>query len=116
MLFSTLPDPPVINIAISGTSSAGEIYSLTCDVSLSQNLRQSPVIEWVGPDGKVIDNMSLRDVSLINSSPSTTITLIFNPLRTSHSGMFWCRATLTDRAANIRIINNSSFTITINSK
>ena len=111
-----MPDPPVINITISGNSSAGEVYSLTCDVSLSQNLRQSSVIEWVGPDGNVIDNTTLRDMSLASSSPSTTLTLIINPLRTSHRGMYWCRATLTDTAANIRIINNSSFTITINSK
>ena len=90
------------------SSTAGEVYSLTCDVSLSQNLRQSPVIEWVGPDGNVIDNTTLRDVSLTSSSPSTTMTLLFNPLRTSHRGTYWCRATLTDTAANIRIMNISS--------
>ena len=55
-------------------STAGKVYSLTCDVSLNQNLRQSPVIEWVGPDGNVIDNTTLRDVSLNSSSPSTTMT------------------------------------------
>ena len=98
----------MIMIWSSGNSTAGEVYSLTCDVSLSQNLRQSPVIEWVGPDGNAIYNTKLRDVSLTSSSPSTTMTLLFNPLRTSHRGVYWCRATLSDTAANIRLMNNAS--------
>ena len=98
------------------SSTAGEVYSLTCDVSLSQNLRQSPVIEWVGPGGNVIDNTTLRDVSLTSSSPSTTMTLFFNPLRTSLRGMYWCRATLTDRDANIRLINNASVMVMVQGK
>ena len=106
----------MIEIWSSGSSTAGEVYSLTCDASLSQNLRQTPVIEWVGPDGNVIDNTTLRDVSLTSSSPSTTMTLLFHPLRTSHRGMYWCRATLTDRVASIEIMNKSSFLVIVQSK
>ena len=109
----SVPYPPGIKIWSSGNSTAGEVYSLTCDVSLSQNLRQSPVIEWVGPDGNVIDNTTLRDVSLTSSSPFTTMTLLFNPLRTSHRGMYWCKATLSDMDASIMIMNNSSATISV---
>ena len=117
MFLFSVPDPPVIEIRLSGSSTAGEVYSLTCDVSLSQNFRQSPVIEWVGPDGNVIDNTTtLTDMSLTNSSPSTTLTLLFNPLRTSHRGMYWCRAILTDTAANIRIMNNSSVLVIVQGK
>ena len=111
-----MPDKPFITTSASGNSTAGEVYSLTCDVSLSQSLRQSPVIEWVGPDGNVIDNATLTDVSLTSSSPSTTMTLLFNPLRTSHGGTYSCRAILTDTTASTRIVNNSSVTVTINSK
>ena len=99
-----------------GNSTAGEVYSLTCDVSLSQNLRQSPVIEWVGPDENRIDNTTLRDVSLTSSSPSTTMTLSFNPLRTSHRGMYWCRATLSDTAAKIELVNNASILVVVQGK
>ena len=103
----------MIEIWSSGSYKAGEVYSLTCDVSLSQNLRQSPVIEWVGPDGNTIDNTTLRDVSLNSSSPSAIMTLLFNPLRTSHRGMYWCRATLTDMDASIMIMNTSSVTVSV---
>ena len=116
LVFITEPDPPVVNISSVESSTAGEVYSLTCDVSLSQNLRQSPVIEWVGPDGNVIDNITLRNVSLTSSSPSATMTLLFNPLRTSHRGMYWCRATLTDMDANIMVMNNSSHPLVVLSK
>ena len=106
----------MIEIWSSGNSTAGEVYSLTCDVSLSQNLTRSPVIEWVGPDGNLIDNTTLRDVSLTSYFPSTTMTLLFNPLRTSHRGVYWCRATLTDMDANIMIMNNSSHTLIVQGK
>ena len=106
----------MIEIWSSGNSTAGEVYSLTCDVSLSQNLRQSPVIEWVGPDGNIKDNTTLTDVSLTSSSPSTTMTLLFNPLRTSLRGMYWCRATLTDMDANIRLMNNASVMVIVQGK
>ena len=43
------PDPPSVNIDISGNSTAGQLYTLTCNVELMQNLRVHPVIEWVGP-------------------------------------------------------------------
>ena len=111
--FFAVPDRPKINILMLGNSTAGEFYNLTCDVSLSQNLRQSPVIEWVGPDGNVIDNTTLSIVTLTSSSPSTTMTLLFNPLRTSHRGMYCCRATLTDMDANIMIMNNASASVSV---
>ena len=70
----------------------------------------------MGPDGNVIDNTTLRDVSLTSTSPSTTMTLLFNPLRTSHRGIYWCRATLTDMDANIMVMNNSSHPLVVLSK
>ena len=115
-LFVAVPNASVVEIWSSGSSTAGEVYILTCDVSLSQNLRQSPVIEWVGPDGNGMDNTTLRDVSLTSSSPSTTMTLLFNPLRTSHRGVYWCRATLTDTAAKIELVNKSSSIVIVQGK
>ena len=111
-----MPDQPLIITKASGYFTAGKVYSLTCEVSLNQTLRQSLVIEWVGPDGNVIDDTTRRDVSLTSSSPSTTMTLLFYPLQTSHRGMYWCRATLTDITANVRLMSNSSVVVIVNSK
>ena len=79
-------------------------------------LRQSPIIEWIGPDGRVIENGKIVDVSLWSSSPSTTMTLLFSRLRTSHRGIYWCRASVRDTAASINIMNNSSAAIIVQSK
>ena len=110
----TVPDPPRVTVDASGTSIAGETYSLTCTVSLEQELRQSPVIELIGPDGGVMENGTPVDVSL--SSSPTTMTLLFFPLHTSHGGIYWCRATVIDTNAGIDIINNSSANVTVQSK
>ena len=110
----TVPDPPRITVHASGSSIAGETYSLTCTVSLEQELRQSPVIEWIRPDGRVIESGTIVDVSL--SSSPTTMTLLFSPLHTSHGGTYWCRATVTDAAAKIVIMNSSSVNVTVQSK
>ena len=59
LMLSTVPTPPSVTIEASGTSIAGETYSLTCSVSLEQVLRQSPVIEWIGPDGRAVQNGAL---------------------------------------------------------
>ena len=112
----SVPSLPSIFIDASGTSIAGETYSLTCTVSLEQVLRQSPIIEWIGPDGRVIENGKIVDVSLWSSSPSTTMTLLFSRLRTSHRGIYWCRASVRDTAASINIMNNSSAAIIVQSK
>ena len=48
-------DPPSVVISSSGPSTAGETHSLTCDVALAQDLRESPVIEWMGPEGPIED-------------------------------------------------------------
>ena len=115
-MLSTVPTPPSVSIDASETSIAGETYSLTCTVSLEQELRQSPVIEWIGPDGRVFQNGTLVDVSLSSSSSTTmTLTLLFSPLHTSHRGILWCRATVTDTAATIDITNSSSTNNTVQS-
>ena len=66
----------------------------------------------MGPDGNVIDNTTLRDVSLISSSPSTTMTLLSNPLRTNNRGMYRCRANFKDVDANFIIMKKSSKSLT----
>ena len=81
-----------------------------------QELRESPVIEWIGPDGSVIENGIPVDVSLSSSSPSTTKTLLISRLRTSHRGIYWCKASVNNIDAGINIMNNSSSNITVQSK
>ena len=109
------PDPPSVVIHSSCPSTAGETHSLTCDVALAQDFRESPVLEWVWPEGSIEDG-TVEGVTLSSSSPSTTMTLTFDPLRTSHGGVYWCRASVVDPEATLSISANSSYTLTAQSK
>ena len=102
-------------ISSTGPSTAGETCSLTCDVSLIQDLRESPVIQWVGPVGRIEDE-TLVGMTLSSSSPSTTMTLTFDPLHTSHGGVYWCMVSVIDPEASLSIGANSSHIVTVQSK
>ncbi len=112
-MFILVPDPPQVRISSSGSTTAGEMYAVTCDVSLNQILRQVPVIEWVGPSGLVLNDNSLEDLLLSTASPSTSLALSFTPLHTSHAGSYVCRAIVMDTDANLRISCNKTSIIMI---
>ena len=56
------------------------------------------------------------NVSLSSSSLSTTTTVLFSHLRTSHKGIYWCRASDNDIDAGINIMNNLSAAVIVHSK
>ena len=105
-----------MTITSSGFSIAGDTHSLTCDVTLPHNPRVKPVIEWMLPNGTRIENGTLEGVSVFSSSPSTTLTLIFAPLHSSHRGIYWCRASVMDYDANHSLSANSSYNLNVQSE
>ena len=109
------PEPPDVNITSSGSSIAGDTRSLICDVTLAQDLRERPVIEWVWPNGTKIENGTLEGVSVFSSSPSM-LTLTFAPLHTSHGGIYWCRASVSDSDASLFLSANASYSLTVQSE
>ena len=114
-LFVAGPDPPNVVISSSGPSTAGETHSLTCDVALAQDLRESRVIEWVGPEGRIRDGV-VEGVTLFSSFRPTAMNLSLDPLRTSHGGVYWCMASVIDPEARVSISANSSHIIRVQSK
>ena len=109
-------DPPDVIVSVSGSSIAGAPLSLTCNVILAQVLRERPFIEWVWPNRTKIENGTLAGVSVFSSSPSTTVTLIFTPLRISHGGIYWCRASVMDSDASLFLSANSSYKLSVQSE
>ena len=77
----------VYPITSSGTSFAGESYSLKCRVMTGSIIIDQPVITWLMG---YMDNVITSGV-MTNGSKST---LTFNPLSASHAGTYTCRATL----------------------
>ena len=108
--------PPEVTMTSSGSSIAGAPLSLTCNVTLAHDLRERPVIEWVRPNGAMIENGTLEDVSVLSSSLSTILILILAPLHINYGGIYWCRASVMDSDASLFLSGNSSYNLTVQSK
>ena len=102
MLFTYITDSYTVSVAISpsGSTTAGETYSLTCSATLhSKNPSlpdpniPSPTFEWFyGPNGNAPLLSGLTPMATVLSSGTYTSTLPFSPLSQSlHTGMYTCR-------------------------
>ena len=99
-----------------GTPLAGDSYTLTCTVEVVEGL--VPVVQWLDPFSNTIvsgGDFTVGDPTI--DGTTTTLTLTFNPLRTSHGGEYTCRATVTVEEVSISdVTGEDTFTVTLQSK
>ena len=102
---------PMVAIATTGNSVAGSMYTLTCTVTVVENLVAQPTVEWLYSNNTVVMNGSDITVGSVMSSGSSmfALTLEFNPLHTSHGGQYICRA--THGIPDLNITNPSGSTL-----
>ena len=81
-------------VAILGASvqTAGNQHTLTCTATVNTYLIVTPTIEWRLPES--VGNSSITTGGQSTSGAVSTKTLMFNPLRTSHGGVYQCTATV----------------------
>ena len=103
MNFGYRLDVDQVTISPSGSTTAGETYSLTCSATLFDPRHlpsnvPSPTFQWFfGPNGNASlpSESGLTPVPTLNSSNSTSVTysstLQFSPLSQYHVGMYTCR-------------------------
>lgn len=107
------PDDPVITFMTPDTpTTAGTTVTLTCTVTLTQDLVILPHIEWLTGDGTKIEH--LENVDIQTSGLSSNLT--FNPLHTSHGGWYSCRGSVNIPEAGLHVSGNRSRVITVQSK
>ena len=111
-LFS-VPSAPVVRIESAGESTAGVNHTLTCTVTLEQDLRAPLLIQWTAPNGSIIGNETLVDVTVSRSSNSLSLT--FGPLHTSHGGQYSCMVSVNVPEANVFLSGQASLNITVQS-
>lgn len=81
-------------IVAEGSNFDGDIHALTCIVTLPEKLKDLlPFIEmeWVGPPGIALteqNHIFISEPDITNCSIMTT--LLFNPLKTNHAGLYRC--------------------------
>ena len=101
VFFIRIADGSPLSVAISpsGSTTAGETYSLTCSATLhSKNPSlpdpniPSPTFEWFfGPNGNDPLLSGLTPTPTVLSGGTYTSTLQFSPLSPSHTGNYTCR-------------------------
>ena len=87
MLFLPSVDPLTVSISPYETPTAGESFSLTCTVSLTEGDSLIGAVQWMDPDGVPVSSTHLAMTNVYIS------TLEFNPVMTSHGGDYICQAT-----------------------
>ena len=71
-------------------------YVLTCTVMVIDGMNLALSVEWVGPDGVVVASEGNRTVGQVETQGTTsTLTLSFNPVLSSHGGRYTCRAAIS---------------------
>ena len=101
-----------MSISTSGSNTAGEMYSLLCEVSVPIG---TPNITWLYSNGTEVMNGNGITLSL---KSDTTYKLTFNPLDYSDVGIYTCIANITVVHAT-GIFNgssNNSNTVSVRSK
>ena len=69
-----------IQISVGGSSSAGENYTITCSITVSESLTVTvEQVEIISPNGQVLENGS-----------ELTLSHTFNPLRVTDGGNYNC--------------------------
>ena len=105
VLFS-VPSAPVVRIESAGESTAGVNYTLTCTVTLEQDLRSPLLIQWTAPNGNIIRNETF-------TRSSNNLFLTFDPLHTRHGGQYSCMASVNVPEANVFLSGQALSNITV---
>ena len=104
MIFTFVPalPAPEVMITTEGDSTAGQQYTLTCTVTVVENLVVEPGVEWSG--GRTPSGVG----SVRRDGATFTLTLTFNPLRTSDGGQYTCTASVNVSEISISNLNNKT--------
>ena len=94
-----------------GDPTAGNSYTLVCQVTVTQGLVVDPDVVWLDSNG-----MTVRGVMDRPSIEGNVVTrnLTFNPLHTIHGGVYTCHASISLPSISIaNLSSNSSTRITV---
>ena len=84
-LSTALPAPIVTISPASDVLTVGQSYTLTCNVMVVPHLVVEPTIQWTKYDGTLV---------ITSSSSGSSLLLNFNPIMTSDSNVYTCRASI----------------------
>ena len=92
---------------------AGDVYTLTCNATVVENLAVRPDIQWLYTNGTIVGGTNITVGTMMMLGNVFTQNLTFSPLRTSHGGQYICRASVDIPVISLSGIN-SEFSMDIN--
>ncbi len=108
--------PPEISVLSDPISEAGQSVSLSCTVTVVENLIVNPHIEWMKVGGSIITyNQNTSVINTVVSGTVCTLNVSFNPLLTSHAGQYQCRASVNISDVPV-VFNNITTSLYVASK
>ena len=93
-----------ITIMTSGVPFSGETYNLTCTVESNV----PPTVQWMysSSDTAVNNGSNITVGTQRTTGSTTTLTLSFNPLHTSHGGQYICQSTTDIPSSTVNAARN----------
>ncbi len=86
--------PPEISVLPAPIFEAGQSVSLSCIVTVVENLIVNPHIEWMKAGSSTINDLNLTEMKTVVSGTVSTLNVSFNPLLTSYAGQYQCRTSV----------------------
>ena len=105
----------LINPSITGSVTAGSLYTLTCiALKTTSGLTQSVQTQWTGPSGTPVIASSSAVLAGTISEPLRTIhNITFNSLYTRDAGVYSCESTLSSPALTTSYQTAQSYAVTV---
>ena len=98
LLCIALP-PPTVNVITDGAFTIGEPLNVTCAVGVVDGLIVQPEIDWEKLAGSESD--LANSISVVPSRLGNTLTLSYDPVKSSDAGRYTCRAAITNESIGV---------------
>ena len=93
---SVPPNPVTVTITTSGFATAGQEYTLQCEVSAIPGLANTPIATWLHHNGSPVS--SGGSITITPYTPSSSSALTFTTLTTFHAGVYTCEGRVESTA------------------
>lgn len=103
----------VLSTLTIGNAVAGETYEIICEASLKQGIQATPFFRWLNSNGDRVVNDG--DIS-IGPATASSLQIVFDILKVSHSGIYTCEVTLYSLALQSPLIISTNISLDVDSK
>jgi len=104
----------VFTTTTGGPVTAGDVYSIACDVRRPISLSVVPGITWVNPDG--IPVSAMVNTTMVGDTTVISAAVQFSPLLVSHGGVYTCEVSLFSPSLLSPLNLSSAVSVTVQSK